>query len=483
MNAIWKWMMTALLIAACLLAEACTSLDRSSEGGERPGIIIDPPQHLSRLVGRAAPEFQKIKAWKNSRPLRLAKLRGRYVLLDFWGYWCGPCVRDIPALMAIAEAFPEDKLIVVGIHDDSVGSVEEMDEKLSRARERIWMGRDIPYPVAIDGGGDTTIEGTDVSARGATTAAYGITSFPTAVLIGPDGKVLGRFHAPGLDQKIAGLERLLGTRAKRPEWRKRFDKVYRLEHGEPLRHVPRRYIRERQDFFFRQFTRWGWFHAPMRNMPRAPESATLIWNDQKKQAQGGMHSGHKRLTDLLRDLGFEEREFVDSSRLLERRIPGDWIKRESAEREDLLEAFQKILNDDLKLPVRFVPDEVERDTFIARGSLKLRPLGPEYSEYDVQLYVESPDPPDNVGGGGGGGDLNRFLSYVGRLGRVRIVNRADAAQLGKITWRQHSSARSPRLRADPALFRRLLENVAKQTSLQFGEERQRERVWLVESAE
>ena len=478
-----KWMVSVLLITACLLAEGCTSAGRSAEVEECAGVLVDPPEHLARLVGKAAPDFQKIKAWKNSKPLTLAKLRGRYVLLDFWGYWCGPCVRDVPALMAIAQAFPEDKLMVVGIHDDSVGSVKEMDEKLSRAREKIWLGRDIPYPVAIDGGGATKIEGTDVSARGATTAAYGITFFPTAVLIGPDGKVLGRFHAPKLDDKIAGLEDVLGVRAKRPAWRERFDTVYGLKDGEVLRRVSGRHIPEREDFFFRQFTRWGWFNVPTGMMPRPPESAWLTWNEQEKQAEDGIHSGTKRLLDLLRYLGFEEREFVGATQLLGQHIPGDWIKRQSAKREDLLTALQKILNEELKFRVRFVPDQVERDVFVATGRFSLRPLGSEYGKFDIQLYVEAPDPPDDIRGGGGGGNLDCFLDYVGRFARVRIVNRADAAQLGKITWRQHSSTKNKRLRADPALFQRLLDNVAKQTSLQFGKERQRESVWLVESGE
>jgi len=478
-----KGIAPALLITVCILAEGCTSPGRSAQVGECSGILVDPPEHLARLVGKTAPDFQKIKAWKNSKPLTLAKLRGRYVLLDFWGYWCGPCVRDVPALMAIAKAFPEDKLMVVGIHNDTVGSVKEMDEKLSRVREKIWMGRDIRYPVAIDGGGDTKIEGTDVSARGATTAAYGITSFPTAVLIGPDGKVLGRFHAPKLDDMIAGLEDVLGVRAKRPAWRKRFDKVYRLEEGEVLRRVSGRHIPEREDFFFRQFTRWGSFNVPTRMIPRPPESAWLVWNEQEKQAEGGMDFGTKRFVYLLRYLGFDEREFVGATQLLERGISGDWIKRPSAKREDLLAALQRILNDELKMRVRFVPDEVERDIFVATGRFNLRPLGSEYGKFDIQLYVEAPDPPDNIRGGGGGGNLDRFLNYVGRYARVRIVNRADAAQVGQITWRQHSSTKSGRLRADPALFQRLLDNIAKQTSLEFAKERQWEKVWRVEKTQ
>lgn len=439
-------------------------------------------EYLEKLAGKAAPELQKIKGWKNGGPMTLAELRGKYVLLDFWGYWCGPCLRDIPHLMAIYDAFSDRGLMVIGIHDDSLESIDELDERLATAREKIWMGRDLNFPIALDGGGRTRIAGTNETAPGATTAAYGITSFPTTVLIGRDGEVIEEFHAPSQDDKIAKLEKLLGVEAKKPEWRVQFDKVYRLDEGEVLRYIAEPYIPERGDFFFYQFSRWGWFSVPMRNMPRIPESTVLTWDEKKNQVKGGMDYGHKRLINVFWDFGFYEREFEADPVLLEQRIPGDWIKREGAAREELLEAFEKILNERLSLRIRFVPDEVERDVFICKGTFDFHPLGGEYGNNQIHLFVDKPDPADNIQGGGGSGDLDNFLNYVGRLGKQRIIN-ADKTVVKDLAWRQHSSTRSGRLKKDLALFEMLLKNVSRQTSLRFEKERQKERIWLVKSLE
>lgn len=438
-------------------------------------------EYLEKLAGKAAPELQKIKGWKNSGPMTLAGLRGKYVLLDFWGYWCGPCLRDIPHLMAIYDAFSDRGLMVIGIHDDSLESIDELDEKLATAREKIWMGRDLNFPIALDGGGETKIHGTDRTARGSTTAAYGITSFPTTVLIDRDGEVIEEFHAPSLDDKIAKLEKLLVVEAKKPEWRVQFDKIYRLDGGEVLRHIAEPYIPQRDDFFFYQFSRWGWFSL-MKNIRRIPESAELIWDEKKNQVKGGMRAGRKDLRALLWELGFYEREFEGDPILLEQRVPGDWIKREGATREELLGAFETILNEKLNLKIRFVPNEVERDVFICSGTFDFHPLGGEYGNNKIHLFTEKPDPADNIQGGGGSGDLDNFLNYVGRLGRNRIIN-ADKTVVEDLVWRQHSSTRSGRLKKDPAFFEMLLKNVGKQTSLRFKKERRKEKIWLVKSLE
>ena len=67
---------------------------------------------------------------------------------------------------------------VLAFHDASAKSFAELDPKLATFRANLWKGRDLPFPVLLD-------------ATGATIKAYGITAFPTTVLIDPQGKLVG----------------------------------------------------------------------------------------------------------------------------------------------------------------------------------------------------------------------------------------------------------------------------------------------------
>ena len=239
------------------------SVDRDVEikpGQGKLELTIDlPASRLSYLFGKPAPELRKIKGWKNGGPVKLADLRGKVVLLDFWGYWCGPCIQAMPKLMELHDAYADKGLVIIAIHDDQVASIEEMDDRLARARKEHWGGRDLPFLVALDGGGRTPVGGSDREANGATTAAYGIFTFPTAVLIGRDGIVLEESHPHGADA-VARVASLLGVHAP-PDgksatggddsapWRKRFDAVYRLEPGEVVKRIAPPFIPERKQYY------------------------------------------------------------------------------------------------------------------------------------------------------------------------------------------------------------------------------------------
>ena len=174
---------------------------------------LDPirlePSHLAKLVGKRAPELRDIVAWHNGTPLKLSELRGKVVILDFWGYWCGPCLAAMPDLMKIHDAYPEDEVVIIAVHDGTVRSVDQLLAHTEPARKQHWNGRHLPFRVAISGGGPTQIEGTQIPANSRAIADYGITTFPTTLLIDKDGKLVTRLNHSDPDSSIEQINRLL----------------------------------------------------------------------------------------------------------------------------------------------------------------------------------------------------------------------------------------------------------------------------------
>ena len=67
------------------------------------------------VLGRA-PELTDTQSWFNSRPLSLAGLRGKAVLIDFWTYTCINCIRTLPHVEAWWERYRRRGLVVIGVH-------------------------------------------------------------------------------------------------------------------------------------------------------------------------------------------------------------------------------------------------------------------------------------------------------------------------------------------------------------------------------
>ena len=161
---------------------------------------------IALLSGKPAPELKGVIKWVGGEQT-LAAHRGEYVILDFWGYWCAPCVRQMPTLMELHDKFKNKGLAILGVHVDLGGEVnteEKLDERLAKIRESLWGGKRIEFPLALTFGEKKT--GPD---GGNAAVQYGISHFPTTLLIDRQGAVVGEFALDHLKLAIKQIERLL----------------------------------------------------------------------------------------------------------------------------------------------------------------------------------------------------------------------------------------------------------------------------------
>lgn len=131
--------------------------------GNKKGLIASKLNGLAVKEGSKAPLFS-IKSIKGTN-ISLSDLKGKYVFIDFWGNWCSPCRGEIPNIIALSESFPESKLVVIGLANDSEETLKAFIEK-----------NKIPYENAVADDG--------------LLKKYGINSFPTTLLINPDGVIV-----------------------------------------------------------------------------------------------------------------------------------------------------------------------------------------------------------------------------------------------------------------------------------------------------
>jgi beta-lactamase regulating signal transducer with metallopeptidase domain/thiol-disulfide isomerase/thioredoxin len=436
---------------------------------------------LARLFGKRAPEFRNIKGWKNGKPVTLAQLRGKVVVLDFWGYWCGPCVFELPYWMTLHDDYAERGLVVIGIHDDSATDVADLDRKLASCRERQWWGRDVPYLVALDGGGKTRIAGTDIDARGATTAAYGITGFPTGVLIDRDGTLLGDF-APNSVDGITQLRRLLGlppnpdpfVLTHRPAWRKRFDEHYRLTSGETLRHIPEPWIPERTQFITSRLNRYGGVgtfpdRIQLFDKPGTPPSESFL-------ATSGDADLRSVLSSLAPD-GSPRGLFDCPPRLAKLRLPGDWVVRQSAPLAERLRALEMILAAEFHQPIHFTLSKKVRETVVVRGQYKFQAL-PGAVDKSINWTLSESDV--QMGGGGGSGHLSDFLGVLTSFYNRPFIDETKNGPGEPLSWSQRMSVVEVDRPKDPKNLNKVLSLLSRQTGLTFRIDRRPVDVWHVE---
>ncbi len=151
------------------------------------GVVDLAPTTLAELYGKPAPRLKDISVWRGEPPVGLDRLVGQVVVLVFWGSWSRPCLRTMPQLIELHDLWSERGVTIIGVHDNSVASVEALDDKLVEAHRLYWGRRDLPFPVGLDTG----------DGWGEIHAAYGIDHWPVTVIVDPQGNVAGSFSPWG----------------------------------------------------------------------------------------------------------------------------------------------------------------------------------------------------------------------------------------------------------------------------------------------
>lgn len=139
---------------------------------------------LSTAIGKQAPEFTQNDV--NGQPFKLSSLRGKYVLIDFWAAWCGPCRAENPNLLKTYNKYKNDGFTVLGVSLD-----RNADE----------------WKKAIEKDGLPWNHVSDLKFwKNAVAVQYAVPHVPFNHLVDPKGKIIAiSLRGEKLDEKLAQI--------------------------------------------------------------------------------------------------------------------------------------------------------------------------------------------------------------------------------------------------------------------------------------
>lgn len=177
--------------------EKTFSIDGKQLQLEGPNLSLQP-RTFALLRGKSAPKIRGLTEWVNTKPISLESCKGKYVLLDFWGFWCGICIRDMPDLVSLCEEAGSDKLQLITLHCSGSSNLVENAKKYNEMLLKQDEGaREVlsKIPVGLLRR-EATPDTTGGSQRSSTKTGtdYGVYSFPMTILIDPDGKVIRKIN-------------------------------------------------------------------------------------------------------------------------------------------------------------------------------------------------------------------------------------------------------------------------------------------------
>jgi thiol-disulfide isomerase/thioredoxin len=141
---------------------------------------------LQGWVGQVAPEL--ILPDVNGKEVKLSSFKGKYVLVDFWASWCGPCRHENPNVVKAYEKFKDKNFAILGVSLDRPGQKEQWQQAIRDDNLSWTQVSDLQYwdsPVV---------------------ALYHIDGIPYNILVDPGGKIVAEaLHGSSLERKLSEL--------------------------------------------------------------------------------------------------------------------------------------------------------------------------------------------------------------------------------------------------------------------------------------
>lgn len=153
------------LAMVALVGFSCTAGNRQQVKADAPETEETSVAVESQAAADDAPDFTLNDI--NGKPLALSSLRGKYVVLDFWGSWCIWCIRGIPAMKEYYQKYA-GKFEILGI------DCNDPEDKWKAAVAE----HELPWLHVYNPKESNLLE------------TYGIQGFPTKIIISPEGKIV-----------------------------------------------------------------------------------------------------------------------------------------------------------------------------------------------------------------------------------------------------------------------------------------------------
>ncbi|WP_047547636.1 TlpA family protein disulfide reductase [Psychroserpens sp. Hel_I_66] len=151
------------------------------------------------VKGKPSPQFVNYENHKGGE-LSLADLKGKYVYVDVWATWCGPCIKEIPSLKEVEKKFHNENIEFVSIStDDGRGYKGQTNEEKALLAKEGWKNMIM----------DKELGGIQLYADNAFNSSfmndYQVNSIPRFILIDPNGNIVSADAPRPSDPKLVEL--------------------------------------------------------------------------------------------------------------------------------------------------------------------------------------------------------------------------------------------------------------------------------------